>query len=268
MDNPKTAGSVLSTAANQTRFYRDLAQLPTEDPFSFVEWGASEDNRWVWLPLFESDAELYKPLYSCCFELMLRGLLSNEGRKVQTAVVVDELGALNRLQSLSRLGAEARKFGGSLLLGTQTLAQVKKTYGDEDAQIIMTCTKTKLILNCPDPDTAEHFSKTIGSREEITITQSESYQTPLSVLPQKTKTEQIREVRAVMPAELQSLPYLTGYLAISDGTSPAKVSLQPRSYPKAAERLIKRSSPTGLLQTNSYQQKLNLPKSQPGEPKF
>jgi hypothetical protein len=50
----------------------------------------------------------------------------------------------------------------------------------------------------------------ITSIEEITITQSESYQTPLSVLPQKTKTEQIREGSAVMPSELQSLPSLTG----------------------------------------------------------
>lgn len=258
MDNPKTAGSVLSTAANQTRFYRDLAQMPTDNPFSFVEWGSSEDTRWVWLPLFEADAELYKPLYSCCFELMLRGLLSNEGRKVQTAVVIDELGALNKLQSLSRLGAEARKFGGSLILGTQALAQIKKTYGEEDAQIIQTCTKTKLILNCPDPETAEHFSKAIGSREQIDITESQAYQTPLSVLPQKTKTQQIREVRAVMPSELQSLPSLSGYLAIADGTPPAQVKLIPRNYPKAAERLVKRKPTESMAQ--AAQVKMNLPR--------
>lgn len=267
LDNPKTGGSVLSTAANVTRFYRDLGQMPTENPFSFVNWGSSEDTRWVWLPLFEADAELYKPLYSCCFELMLRGLLSNEGRKVQTAVCIDELGALNKLQSLSRLGAEARKFGGSLILGTQALAQIKKTYGEEDAQIIQTCTKTKLILNCPDPETAEHFSKAIGSREQIDITESQSYQTPLSVLPQKTKTQQIREVRAVMPSELQSLPSLSGYLAITDGSPPAKVQLQPRSYPKTAQRLVQRPKSAGV-EVSASQMRLNLPKDKPAEQKF
>jgi type IV secretory pathway TraG/TraD family ATPase VirD4 len=235
--------------------------------FSFVNWGASEDTRWVWLPLFEADGELYKPLYSCLFELMLRGLLSNEGRKVQTAVVIDELGALNKLQSLSRLGAEARKFGGSLILGTQALAQIKKTYGEEDAQIIQTCTKTKLILNCPDPETAEHFSKAIGSREQIDVTESQSYQTPLSVLPQKTKTQQIREVRAVMPSELQSLPSLSGYLAIADGSPPAKVQLQPLCYPKAAQRLVPRPKPAGV-EVSVSQARLNLPKEKPAEPKF
>jgi type IV secretory pathway TraG/TraD family ATPase VirD4 len=232
--------------------------MSTDDPFSFVNWGSSEDTRWVWLPLFEADAELYKPLYSCLFELMLRGLLSNEGRKTQTAVVIDELGALNKLQSLSRLGAEARKFGGSLILGTQALAQIKKVYGEEDAQIIQTCTKTKLILNCPDPETAEHFSKAIGSREQIDVTESQAYQSPVSILPQKTKTQQIREVRAVMPSELQSLPSLTGYLAIADGSPPAKVQLTPRNYPKSADRLIKRPKPTDLSVGAAL--KFNLPK--------
>lgn len=60
-------------------------------------------------------------------------------------------------------------------------AQIKKTYGEEDAQIIQTCTKTKLILNCPDPETAEHFRKAIGSREQIDITESQAYQTPQKI---------------------------------------------------------------------------------------
>ena len=39
-------------------------------------------------------------------------------------------------------------------------------------------------------------------------------------------------VTAVMPAELQSLPSLTGYLAFADGKPPSQVELKPRSYPQ------------------------------------
>ena len=64
------------------------------------------------LPLFEEDSELYKPLYSPAFELLLRGLLSNKQRSIKTVIVVDELGALNQLRSLYRLLSESPKFGG------------------------------------------------------------------------------------------------------------------------------------------------------------
>ncbi|MGB7441822.1 MAG: type IV secretion system DNA-binding domain-containing protein [Coleofasciculaceae cyanobacterium] len=240
LDNPKTGGSVMSTLVNHARFYRDLSQLASDNGFSFMEWAASEDKRWVWLPLFESDAELYKPLYSCAFELMIRGLLSQEGRSVKTAVVIDELGALNKLTSLTRLGAEARKFGGSLVLGTQSTAQIKKVYGRDDGEIVLQCTATKLILNCRDPQTAETFAKVIGQQERVDIAKSHTPRSGLTLTSTQTVTssEQIRETYAVMPSQLQALPPLQGYLVISDGTPPALVRVQPRSLEKVAERLI------------------------------
>lgn len=226
-----TGSSVLSTLVNEMRFYK---KLPDGEGFSFSKWGRRDDDRWLFCTIFEDDAELFKPLYSMAFELMLRGLLSHsdpESRCLKTAIVIDELGALNQLRSLSRLLSEARKFQGTAVIGTQTEAQIDRSYGEHDRRIILQGTCTKLILNCRDSQTAEMMANLIGKQERIDVTRGAA--------GWKTSAqEQIRDTHVVLPTELQSLPKLEGYLTIADGTSPAKVKVQPQSYPKISDRFV------------------------------
>ena len=234
-ESGNTAGSVLATAANQMRFYQSLSQCPAPAEFSFSHWGRNDDERWIFLSLFEDDAETFKPLITTAFELMLRGLLANERRQLKTAVVIDELGALSQLKSLPRLLSESRKFGGSAFIGSQTTAQIEEIYGEKGSRIILQGLATKLILNIRDGATAEEFSKMIGVQERIDITQSKTYQDNGS---SSSKSQQIRETAAVLPSELQNLPSLEGYLVIADGSSPAKVKVTPKSYPSDTPRFI------------------------------
>ncbi|MBT9317749.1 type IV secretion system DNA-binding domain-containing protein [Leptothoe spongobia] len=231
-ESEKTGASVISTLVNSMRFYR---QLPAAADFSFSEWGRRDDARWLFLPVFEDTAERYKALYSMAFELMLKGLLSNESRSLKTALVIDELGALNHLPSLARLLSESRKFGGTAILGTQTEAQIDKVYGEHDRRILLQGTATKLILNCRDEGTAKRMANVIGKQERVEHTRSKSI---IPGIGGARESEQIRETHAVMPAELQALPSLEGYLSIANGTPPAKVRVEPRSYPVQAERFI------------------------------
>lgn len=235
-ESGNTAGSVLATTVNQLRFYQSLAQCPSPAEFSFSKWGRDDDSRWIFLPLFEDDAEAFKPLVTTCFELMLRGLLSNENRRLKTALVIDELGALSQLKSLPRLLSESRKFGGSAFIGTQTTAQMEEIYGERGARIILQGVATKLILNLRDGATAEQFSKMIGVQERIDVTVSKNYSQ--SNDGGISQSEQIRETAAVLPSELQNLPPLEGYLCIADGSSPARVKVTPKSYPNLAQRFV------------------------------
>ena len=232
-DGERMTANVLATMVNYMRFYRDLDD---ESDFSFSQWAKHDNPEWLFLPIFEDDAEKYKPMYSTAFELAIRGMLSNENRWMKTAIVIDELGVLNKLGSLSRLTAESRKFGGTLILGTQTDAQIDKTYGEYDTRIILQGTATKLILNCRDEKTAERFAKTIGKQERIDWMKSKHKGW---VLPKgSSRTENLRETHLVLPSELQALPKLEGYLTIADGTPPARVKIEPRGYIKQAERFI------------------------------
>jgi type IV secretory pathway TraG/TraD family ATPase VirD4 len=132
------------------------------------------------------------------FELMLRGLLSNENRRLKTALVIDELGALSQLKSLPRLLSESRKFGGSAFIGTQTTAQMEEIYGERGSRIILQGVATKLILNIRDGARAEQFSKMIGVQERIDVTVSKNYSQ--SSDGGMSQSEQIRETAAVLPS--------------------------------------------------------------------
>ncbi|EDX82397.1 hypothetical protein S7335_843 [Synechococcus sp. PCC 7335] len=233
-DGERMTASVLATMVNYIRFYRDMDD--GAQPFSFSQWAKHDNPEWLFLPIFEDDAEKYKPMVSAAFEMALRGMLSNENRWMKTAIVIDELGALNKLGSLNRLTVESRKFGGTLILGTQTDAQIDKVYGQYDTRIILQGTATKLILNCRDEQTAERFAKTIGKQERIDWMKGthggwifrHGY----------SKTENLRETYLVLPSELQALPKLEGYLTIADGTPPARVKVEPKGYLQRAGRFV------------------------------
>ena len=95
-------------------------------------------------------------------------MLSNENRWMKTAIIIDELGALNKLGSLNQLTAESRKFGGTLILGTQTDAQIDKIYGEYDTRIVLQGRATKLILNCRDERQRSALPKPSANRSGST----------------------------------------------------------------------------------------------------
>ncbi len=237
LEEPKVATSVLSTVANYCQFYSALIE-PQGKTLSFYRWGESDSSRWIFITLRENDAELLKPLYSLVFELMLKGLLSNEERTRKTAIVIDELGALNQLPSLHRLLSESRKFLGCPILGTQTEAQITKIYGREDTRIILQGTKTKLILNCADPQTAETMAKIIGKQESFQVTSNRSRTTHRGGQNRTvSENEQIKESYAVLPAQLQDLPDLRGYCKMA-GFPAAAVKVKIKKFSGQTERFV------------------------------
>ena len=234
----RTATSVLSTAANYCQFYACLTQ-PHNQALSFYDWGRSDSPCWIFVTLREDESELLKPLHSLIFELMLQGLLSNEDRARKTAIIIDELGALNQLPSLHRLLSESRKYGGCPILGTQTEAQINAKYGQQHTRIILQGTKTKLILNCADPQTAETMAKIIG-KQEFHYTAENHSRSRHTGRSGNSRTdsfnEQLRESYAVMPDELANLRDLHGYLKIAQYCAP--VRLKPKKFAARARRFV------------------------------
>lgn len=221
----KTISSIVATLTPYSRFYKEL---PNKGNFSFYNW-ALNGTQSLFLPLFEDAAEIYKPLYTVIFELILRGILSSN-RDIKTAVVIDELGALNRLDSLPRLLSEGRKFKVCPILATQTEAQILKTYGTYDSRIILQGLATKLILNCRDPKTAITMSEVIGKQERIEDNSNNNY----------SQSSSIRETFAVLPTELQYLPPLTGYLSFSNEVGVGKVQVIPQTFTTLSKAFIPR----------------------------
>jgi hypothetical protein len=227
----KLASSVVSTANNYCKFYRYITE-PKKAKISFYNWAFNDDPRWIFVTLKENDAAVLKPLHSMLFELMLRGLLSNQKRQLKTAIIIDELGALNRLDSLSRLLSESRKFLGCPFLGTQTQAQITKIYGREDTSILLQGTLTKLMLRCSDPETADTMAKLIGKHEIVRYKTNLSktaanFKSPASKT--KTTVQDYNESFAVLPSEIQNQKDLYGYLKVGELAARVQVQYHPFS---------------------------------------
>ena len=235
LGSEKTASGVLATMKNGLRFYRDL---PPVGDFSFFEWGREDDPRWLWLPIFERDSDLFKPLYSSAFELVLRGLLENERRNLKTAIIIDELAALNKLGSLRRLVSEGRKFGATLILGTQIIAQLVEIYGPQETKILLQGTQTKLFLRCLDSEDAERCADMIGKQDRVD--KSRGTNTNWENMSYSTSTsEQFRDgIYIITPSEIQDLPNLVGILKIGGFFPASVVELEYQKYPALNERFV------------------------------
>ncbi len=136
--------------------------------------------------------------------------------------IIDELDALGAIDGLKDALARLRKFGGRCVLGFQSIAQVASLYGRGDAQTIVENCANTLILRCSASEgggTAQFASHLIGQRELLRAHTSMSESRDGGFLSPRrySKTRSLQHVTeyAVMPAELEQLPDLTGYLKLA-----------------------------------------------------
>jgi hypothetical protein len=131
--------------------------------------------------------------------------------------VVDELDALGQIDGLKDALARLRKFGGRCVLGFQSIAQVSSTYGQGEAHTIVENCGNTLILRCSASEgggTARFASQLIGEREVLRTTRSTSRRFT-EFMGSKTESEHVAVEPAVLPAEIEQLPDLAGYLKLA-----------------------------------------------------
>jgi type IV secretory pathway TraG/TraD family ATPase VirD4 len=144
---------------------------------------------------------------------------------------MDELDSLGKVTSLRAGLTKLRKYGGACVSGLQTIAQLRDTYGREEAQTLLSCMSSKLILAAGDGETAEYFEKELGEQEVARVDESQSQ----SASAQGTSTSKNRNIRrdkqaAVLASEIQKLPNLHGFLKLV-GLPIARVQLTYTAMP-------------------------------------
>jgi type IV secretory pathway TraG/TraD family ATPase VirD4 len=145
--------------------------------------------------------------------------------------VIDELDALGTIDGLKDALARLRKFGGRCVLGFQSIAQVRDTYGDAQAQTIVENCGTTLILRCSASEqggTAKFASRLIGEREVIREQTSVSRSRqglggPLN--RSRTTSHHHLTEDAVLASEVEQLPDLQGYLKLASSPVWLRVAL-------------------------------------------
>lgn len=141
-------------------------------------------------------------------------------------LVLDELAALGKLNSLESALTLGRKHGLAAVVGVQSTAQLDRLYGKDSATVLRGCFRNLVVLAIAktDPSTAEEFSRALGEREVLRKEESRSNGASGTGMSQSLRRS--RE-RLVLPSEISGLPSLHGFLAQAGDAPIVRLTLIP-----------------------------------------
>lgn len=213
--NERMFGSIRSVtgAALTALDYLSTQQGP---PLAVRDW-VRQGRGVLFLPYQADQIAALRSVISAWLRLAIFQCMSEGEGDKRLWFVVDELDALGPIDGLKDALARLRKFGGRCVLGFQSIAQVSSTYGHGEAQTIVENCSNTLILRCATSEnggTARFASKLIGEREVIRPTVSKTRRSGFFTDPHHSvsRGEQHVTESAVLPAEIEQLPDLAGYL--------------------------------------------------------
>lgn len=154
--------SVLATYLKSLKYVKDEA-----NPFSIRSWVQNDKQKnWLFISSLSDRHETLKPLISMWLDLAANALMSltpSNTRRIW--IIFDELPSLHKLPYLPEAFAESRKFGGCLVAGMQSIAQLRKIYGQNAAEEISTLCNTRIFFREPSAESATWVSKELGQCE-------------------------------------------------------------------------------------------------------
>lgn len=259
-ENERMLGNVRSIVGSYLTGFSYLPATAGAEAFSIRRWLNSGQRGWLFLPYKDNQLDTLKNLISCWLDIACRSVLSlDENPQRRIWLSIDEAASLGRIQTLGDFLTKARKYGGSAIVGLQSISQLRSLYGNEHAQTLLSCLSTWLVLRAGDPETAEYMSRFLGDQELLRRVASGS---KTQQGESRSWADQVTSQRLVTPSEIQSLSDLHGYLRLagkfpvcpvvltrpraSTSKHPAFAPLPPQTFARATPpALTNPPQPTG-----------------------
>jgi hypothetical protein len=229
-DADRASASVLFMLAKASNLLQFLIAEPGDaGAFAFRDFIARLDNvkgakPWIFVPRKEDYFEAMKPLMACWLECAASATLGlSPSPKRRVWFVLDELSDLPRVDNLTRLLPEGRKFGAGVILTFQSIGQMHARYERDSAEALLGCCNTKLYLQLVDRDTREWASKTIGDVEVEIRPASDMLE--YSQDGARSSLGTVRHIRAAVLESEMRLPPYQGYLQCPDALPVATIKL-------------------------------------------
>jgi hypothetical protein len=165
------------------------------------------------------------PLITAWLAAAAESLLRIAPTDKRTWFIIDELHNLKRLPRLDVSLAEVRKFGGCFVTGTQMISQLNTIYGHETAKTVTGLCGTKVVMNIPEPITANYMSDFLGEIEETTTAEAISYGAN-TVRDGVNISKQNAKKAAVPPGEIMNLKTGEAFVKFSGFDLVAKVKFE------------------------------------------
>lgn len=203
----------------------------TSPPFSIRKWVQRSDRGWLFLPYRDDQLDSLKYLIATWVGLAVtEGLSLPENLDRRLWFVIDELDSLGKVSSMRVATTKLRKHGGVMVAGLQTIAQLRATYGYDEAQVILSSLANKLILAVGDHETARYFQDELGQREiqRRRITR-QSGRNGFHSTGSRSEASEVALEHIVLASELQGLHERRGYLRRAGDTliHPVRIPLVP-----------------------------------------
>jgi Type IV secretion-system coupling protein DNA-binding domain len=237
---------IVATVANATRPFLYLPPSDGRPQWSALQW-AERPEEWLFMTMRDESSSAALPLANLWLDLIVGRLLNSASHRRRVWIVVDELPALGRQAKRETLVTRGRKRGLAAVLGYQSIAQLRRIYGHEQAAVLASMPSTKLLLRVDEPDTAGFIARQIGERETLRyeIGMSTAEHGDRFNLQPSRRTEPV-----VMASEIQRLPKLEGYLCIA-GLDRARVRVKPCPPHRRQIEFIARALPRPVGDSDS-----------------
>lgn len=237
LQSDKTFGSIRTIAANYLTAYNYLADGKSD--FSVAKFVKEKRDSFLYLTYRDDQLDSLRNLLSCVLDVAARTILSltpDPNRRVW--LVIDEFASIGKVQSIEAVATKARKAGGCLVVGLQSISQLNDRYGENSAQSILSCLSTWLVLRCTDPETAEYMSRYLGEAQVLRAVEGKSSSDSGD---SHSWNQQTANQRVVMASEVQQLANLHGFLKIAGHYPVCSVKLDlPPQYGKATPEFVLR----------------------------
>lgn len=227
VESPASA-SIISIVQERLQAFRYLRDM--DGDFSFTQY-VREGKGNIFLLNHEKTRTLMKPLLSLAVEIMSREVLSlpdDVDRRI--FFILDEIGTLNRMDSLLTLETVGRSKGGCIICANQDLGRLEEVYGRANLKSFFNNFNTKFIFRVTEPETADFLSRSIGEKQVVRTSESRQM-APRDVGDRKSMSEQEKTERILMPSELQQLPDLEAVISVS-GYGVSQLMIPRKFYEK------------------------------------
>lgn len=199
--------------------------------FSFREF-LREGTGNIFITWREDQVTALKPIISCVTDVVCSALLSDFDNYSDFAFCIDELGTLDRLSYLEPVLTKGRKHRLIALAGIQSLAQLNKTYGREDAMTLRGCFSSFGVcaLNSQDTYSPQEYEKAFGAIEVLRKMKSTTKDARSEVAKEKEQVVKSHEISSLRPLQF--------YLNFSGHYPPSLIKMKYRNYAKVVDSFL------------------------------
>jgi type IV secretory pathway TraG/TraD family ATPase VirD4 len=234
-ENARMFGSIRSVAGSAA-VALEYVQAQRARCFSVRDW-VRNGRGVLFIPYAAPQIAALRSIIATWMRLAIFEVMGRAGEGEPLWFVVDELDSLGAIDGLKDALARLRKFGGRCVLGFQSISQVSSTYGAGEANTIVENCSNTLILRCAGSEhggTSQFASRLIGEREVVRRQTSRARDREgwLAARSQRRSTSVSRQQTietAVLPAEIEQLPDLTGYLKTAASPVWLRVKVRQRA---------------------------------------